>query len=343
MNPSRDIEKLFDQFGGDAGVYQEIGRENEASHARTRWPLLATLDLSQPSIPNVGPRRDSLLPQGNDRSGENRNTSNGAAQTPAAAPLTRETMPRLFARANRKTIPPVANVTLPGTPVGAERFSALVDAVEVASNAEETAAPPSLIARLQAQAVQTTQTAQPSAFLPLAHQRSASQPGSPLDQPLAQSPAQKQPHQPLPRSQPLSTPAKLPSFATAFLAQRPQPAAKPSLPRVAPTSTAQAAQATQATQPAQPTQPASATPAAPESKTQSILGKLFRPHPHGQPAQETSATRPDSLQSMFVRLREPVVATPATPAPPAAPLSAPAARAPAPAAGSWLAKHTSRS
>jgi len=53
MNPSRDIEKLFDKFGGDAGNYQEIGRENEAVHARTRWPLLATLDLSQPSIPNL--------------------------------------------------------------------------------------------------------------------------------------------------------------------------------------------------------------------------------------------------------------------------------------------------
>ena len=43
MNTSRDIEKLFDQFGGNATDYQEIGRETEARTARTRWPLLATL------------------------------------------------------------------------------------------------------------------------------------------------------------------------------------------------------------------------------------------------------------------------------------------------------------
>ena len=35
MNPSRDIEKLFDQFGGNSADYQEIGRENEARNART--------------------------------------------------------------------------------------------------------------------------------------------------------------------------------------------------------------------------------------------------------------------------------------------------------------------
>ncbi|MEA3082431.1 MAG: cellulose synthase operon protein [Paraburkholderia sp.] len=46
MSSSSDIEKLFDHFGGDANAYQEIGRENEARSARTRWPLLVTLDLT---------------------------------------------------------------------------------------------------------------------------------------------------------------------------------------------------------------------------------------------------------------------------------------------------------
>ena len=53
MSPSSDIETLFGHFGGNPAGYQEIGRENEASTARTRWPLLVTLDLKQPSIPAI--------------------------------------------------------------------------------------------------------------------------------------------------------------------------------------------------------------------------------------------------------------------------------------------------
>jgi hypothetical protein len=305
MNPSRDIEKLFDQFGGDASSYQEIGRENEASHARTRWPLLATLDLSQPSIPSISQNRDSLLSPGQNRSTEPRKkpwgapaeseaTSDDSAQsTPAtatAAPaFTRDTRPRLFSRPNRKTIPPVANVALPGSPVGAERFSALVDAVEGVSNVEETpviAAPaaPDLVARPQPRL--QTQAAQPQ----LQQQQQSSRPT-------------------LPRSQPLSTPEKLPGATSAFQMQRPQPAAKPSLPRI------------------QPTQPV------PEPKAHSILGKLFGPQSPGaaeaaQAAQEVSAPRPDSLKSMFERLREPAAAVSSNEAP---------------AAGSWLAKRASQS
>jgi hypothetical protein len=102
----------------------------------------------------------------------------------------------------------------------------------------------------------------------------------------------------LPRSHPLSTPEKLPGFASAFQMQRPQPAAKPSLPRIQP------------------------TPAAPEPK--SILGKLFRP----QSSSHTEPARPDSLQSMFERLREPAAAVSSNEAP---------------VAGSWLAKRASQS
>jgi len=298
MNPSRDIQKLFDKFGGDAGNYQEIGRENEAIHARTRWPLLATLDLSQPSIPNIAPRRDALLPQTHDRSGEHRSVPNSLTQPPGAAPVNRG-KPPLFARAHRKTVPPVANVKLPDAPVGAARFSALADVVEETSNAEEAAA------------VQVV----------------AAQPQPPL-QPLSQTllrPQQAQQPQPLqPRSQPLATPTPVPvstpaqptGFAAAL--QRSRPAVKPpSLPRV-------------------PT-PVAVTASAPEPKPQSILGKLFRPQAQAQPAPQASAPPPDSLESMFQRLRGPV-APAAAPAPVNSPLNAPA-----PVAGSWLAKRNSPS
>ena len=275
MNPSRDIEKLFDQFGADAGNYQEIGRENEAIHARTRWPLLATLDLSQPSIPNIAPRRDSLLSQTHDRSGENRNTPNSLTQPPGAAPVNRG-RPPLFARANRKTVPPVANVTLPAAPVGAARFSALVDAVEVTSNAEET-----VVREVSAQVQQ--------------------QPEQPREQPLA-------------RSQPLATPAPLPALAGSLQLKRSQSAAKPSLPRI---------------------QSAPAVSAGQDQQAPSILGKLFRPEAPAQSSPYTSETRPNSLQSMFERLREPGAVT-------SAPAAAPAQTS-APAAGSWLAKRASQS
>jgi hypothetical protein len=304
MNPSRDIEKLFDKFGGDAGNYQEIGRENEAIHARTRWPLLATLDLSQPSIPNIAPRRDALLPQTHDRSGEHRSVPNSLTQPPGAAPVNRG-KPPLFARAHRKTVPPVANVKLPDAPVGAARFSALADVVEETSNAKEAAAVPVVAAQPQA-------------------------PLQPLSQTLLRPQQAQQPQQLQPRSQPLatptpvpvSTPAEVTGFAAAL--QRSRPAVKPpSLPRV-PTPVAVTA----------PTREAAP---APEPKPQSILGKLFRPQAQAQPAAQVNAPPPDSLEAMFQRLREPVVSA-AAPAHVNSPL-----KAPAPAAGSWLAKRNSPS
>ena len=205
MNPSRDIEKLFDKFGGDAGNYQEIGRENEAIHARTRWPLLATLDLSQPSIPNIAPRRDSHLPQTHDRSGEHRNTPNSLTQPSGAAPLNRG-KPPLFARAHRKTVPPVANVTLPAAPVGAERFSALVEAVEETSNAVET----------------ETETVPPAAVQPQQQARLPQPLFRPFHTQQEQLPQQAQQGQPQaqPRTQPLATPAPVsaPAQPTGFAA-----------------------------------------------------------------------------------------------------------------------------
>jgi hypothetical protein len=234
MNPSRDIEKLFDQFGGNAGDYQEIGRETEARTARTRWPLLATLDFSQPSIPDIA-QRDPLLP------------ANPLMQSPRATPINRG-KPPLFARAHRRTIPPVANVTLPQATLGAARFSALAESVELQS-----------------------ETLGPSA----------------------------------------ATLPRVPDAAPALPSARP-PAAKASLPRIAPAATPEAA-----------APPASSS--AP-SGSASILGKMFQTQAEPPPAQPAPDTRAASLLSVFERLRAPATA----------------AQAPA-GAGSWLVSRTSRS
>jgi hypothetical protein len=127
MSSSSDIEKLFGHFGGDAGAYQEIGRENEARSARTRWPLLVTLDLTQPEIPTIGPRRGAAAQTPADdasqQAGDRQDTppKDAASVTRARAPL--------FTRPHRRDIPPVAAVVQPTVqpagPRGAARFSVL--------------------------------------------------------------------------------------------------------------------------------------------------------------------------------------------------------------------------
>ena len=122
MSSSSDIEKLFDHFGGDANAYQEIGRENDARTARTRWPLLVTLDLTQPTIPEIGQRREAR-PQppvapapAVDR--QDTTPKDVASVTRAKAPL--------FTRSHRRDIPPVAVAApQPAAPSGASRFGAL--------------------------------------------------------------------------------------------------------------------------------------------------------------------------------------------------------------------------
>ena len=114
MNTSRDIEKLFDHFGGNAGEYQEIGRENEARSARTRWPLLATLDFAQPAIPGIAPRRDVQL---NATRPHTADAAPAPASTTSPTPILRGRQP-LFTRPHRRAIPPV-------NPPAAESLSAL--------------------------------------------------------------------------------------------------------------------------------------------------------------------------------------------------------------------------
>ncbi|SAL13142.1 hypothetical protein AWB73_00467 [Caballeronia turbans] len=125
MNTSRDIEKLFDHFGGNAGDYQEIGRENEARTARTRWPLLATLDFAQPAIPEIAPRRDAQP-----------NIARPRATEPSVEPAEKPTpihrgRQSLFTRPLRRTIPPV-------NPPAAESLSALRFSVPGESASNET-------------------------------------------------------------------------------------------------------------------------------------------------------------------------------------------------------------
>jgi hypothetical protein len=146
MNTSRDIEKLFDHFGGNAGDYQEIGRENEAQSARTRWPLLATLDLAQPAIPEIAHRRDARAdaprphtlhtPQATPAPGE-------PSAAPSATPINRG-KPPLFARAHRRAIPPV-NAKESLDALSGSRFAALADgdATKSETQPEETPSAPS--------------------------------------------------------------------------------------------------------------------------------------------------------------------------------------------------------
>ncbi|ABE33947.1 hypothetical protein DR64_7340 [Paraburkholderia xenovorans LB400] len=157
MSSSSDIEKLFDHFGGDANAYQEIGRENEARSARTRWPLLVTLDLTQPTIPAIGQRREAR-PQAPMAAGSPVAVDRQDSTSKDAASVTRAKAP-LFTRSHRRDIPPVA-VAAPATvPRGASRFSALESKAEAAPQAA------SAVAEADAAAPATVQAA-PAASVP---------------------------------------------------------------------------------------------------------------------------------------------------------------------------------
>jgi hypothetical protein len=140
MSASSDIEKLFDHFGGDANAYQEIGRENEARSARTRWPLLVTLDLTQPTIPAIGQRSEAtsrvLAKDASREAADPKDTTpkDAASVTRAKAPL--------FTRSHRRDIPPVVVATPSAAPQGASRFGALEAEADSAAQAVPVAAVP---------------------------------------------------------------------------------------------------------------------------------------------------------------------------------------------------------
>jgi hypothetical protein len=338
MSSSSDIEKLFDHFGGDANAYQEIGRENEARSARTRWPLLVTLDLTQPAIPAIGQAREakpqapvSAAPTAVDR--QDTAPRDVAAVTRAKAPL--------FTRSHRRDIPPVAvAAAAPAAPSGASRFGAPEAETEStvwdASGGGRTAA------------------AQHAASAPIAPVASAASaafaPATPV------TPIVSAPVAPVPHSAAFAPVAAVPAVPLAAAAA-PVAGASPAFPfpfRTPVTQTPSAAPAAAplwaqaparavASTPAFAPTPAfaatyaPATPAAQPAPPASILGKLFAADPQPAPPQPAApANESAPLQSVFDRLRGAPAPTPATPAD--------ASRAAAPGiAHSWLVNGPRRS
>ncbi|RAS25806.1 cellulose biosynthesis protein BcsP [Paraburkholderia bryophila] len=226
MSSSSDIEKLFDHFGGDANAYQEIGRENEARSARTRWPLLVKLDLSQPAIPAIGQRV-------------------ARAQPPVAVPLAvdpHDTTPKdaasvtrakapLFTRSHRRDIPPVAVAAAPSTaPRGASRFGELdlpetVAKIDAVAPAAPAAVRVDAVAAVAAEVVPAAVPVAPAAptapIAPVQFRTPVMQPIPPI-QPAA--PAWAQPAQPAQPAAPAAPPSILGKLFT------PEPAATPPRP-----------------------------------------------------------------------------------------------------------------
>ena len=58
MKPSDDVVNLFQQFGGKAGPYKELARQQEHQLSRDRWPLVtAVQDAVAGDIPSVAAKR----------------------------------------------------------------------------------------------------------------------------------------------------------------------------------------------------------------------------------------------------------------------------------------------
>lgn len=339
MSSSSDIEKLFDHFGGDASAYQEIGRENEARSARTRWPLLVTLDLTQPAIPAIGQRRELA---GEASAQEAAPEADRQDTTPKdAASVTRAKAP-LFTRSHRRDIPPVVVAAQPGAPRGASRFGVFDtngDATAPAAqstpaaargDAETPVATQAAVAVAPAQVTPVATAPVPPAIPtvsipPVAQFRT---PTMPVAQPTASMPsAAVMPRAGIPALTPRATAPAPVSASTPTWAQAPAPVpAWTQAPAQAHTPTwAQAPAPTYTTGPAAPNPPAS------------ILGKLFAPASEPAPPQPAAPTGESApLQSVFDRLR----GTPAQTA--AAPVRATSAAAPA-ASNSWLVNGPRRS
>jgi hypothetical protein len=315
MSSSSDIEKLFGHFGGDANAYQEIGRENEAHSARTRWPLLVTLDLTQPAIPAIGHAREAkphapvrTAPTAVDR--QDTTPKDVAAVTRAKAPL--------FTRSPRRDIPPVVVAAAqPAAPRGASRFGALE--TEDESTARSTSAGGRADAAQQAAAAPIA----PVAFAgsaPFAPATPVTPVVSTRVAPVSHSAA----------FAPVAAAPTVPAAAAATPVAGTSPASPFRMPaaQTFPAAPAPAPLWAQAPAPAQPARPA---PSA------SILGKLFAAPAQAAPPQPAApANESAPLQSVFDRLRGAPAPTPVTPA------GAPRAAAPG-VANSWLVNGPRRS
>jgi hypothetical protein len=309
MSPSSDIETLFGHFGGNASDYQEIGRENEASTARTRWPLLVTLDLTQPSIPAIVQRRDAASKQSDDaaqaRAAEDdMPEASVSADTPLTGPALMRSKAPLFARPHRRNIPPVANVVKADGPRGAERFSALPQVADPQVAASQTAAPVAAAAAVApAASIPTVPPIPPvvastaPGFASIAHMANV---------PPVVAPATVHAVSPQPAAAPALrafAPPAAPLFSAKF--------AGAGVSRVPTTSSSFTAGTPRAAVAAPAPAPAVAT-----AQPGSILGKLFNPTARN-PASATATPAPQNtaapLASVFDRLRgeAPAAATPA--------------------------------
>ncbi|MGO4152901.1 cellulose biosynthesis protein BcsP [Cupriavidus sp. YAF13] len=84
MSQSDDLSKLFQRFGGKAESYKEIVREDAATQARERWPLLTSVRVDRAAVvPPVQP----AAPHAHDVAGP------AAAQAAPPAPLWRAALP----------------------------------------------------------------------------------------------------------------------------------------------------------------------------------------------------------------------------------------------------------
>ncbi|MBN3759145.1 hypothetical protein G3N95_39985 [Paraburkholderia sp. Tr-20389] len=154
MSVSDDVGNLFRRFGGDAGQYQEVARDDEAKQAALRWPLLNALDIAHTGpVPDAGrpaaptaasgfraePGVASAAGQG-EQPVRTAASSGSESSGPARLPL--------FARGHRHatTPPPVAPAQ-----TGANRFSVPPAAAAERSNTAANA--PSMAAAAAAPAV----------------------------------------------------------------------------------------------------------------------------------------------------------------------------------------------
>ncbi|MEM5344578.1 cellulose biosynthesis protein BcsP [Paraburkholderia azotifigens] len=182
MSVSDDVGNLFRRFGGDAGQYQEVARDDEAKHAALRWPLLNALDIAHAGpVPDAGrPSAPSASPAALTHRVEAAASSAAAFDEPpaqTAASASRESaapvrLP-LFARAHRHATmpPPVAPLQ-----TGANRFAPPPAVAPSTDRSSAAANAPGMSAATAAAATAAAPSVAPTSAAPPVSRVLASQP-----------------------------------------------------------------------------------------------------------------------------------------------------------------------